>query len=151
MSLSRRDIAGAAVGKLASCDQAILEKLRITIPRIDVGEVELQMSVAPDMVNSQNVCHGGFLFTLADTASAYVTASMNLTPITTEAGISYISPARLADTVTAVARMEGSSDKAFYSTVNLRCPDGRLVAIYRSTVITRGIICEIGPQKAPQI
>ena len=43
----------------------------IEILEIEQGYAQLTMKVAEWMVQGHGVCHGGFLFTLADTAMAY--------------------------------------------------------------------------------
>ncbi len=55
------------------------------VVNIDRRSVELSMSVMDRMVDSQRVCHGGFLYLLADTAFAYARSAPGLGPIILQA------------------------------------------------------------------
>lgn len=43
----------------------------IELIEMDDGFAQMTMTVSPDMLNGHQTCHGGQLFTLADTAFAY--------------------------------------------------------------------------------
>ncbi|MDO4239694.1 hotdog fold thioesterase [Micrococcus sp.] len=76
----------------------------ITLGEAADGHVTLHRDVTEDMVNSHEICHGGFLFHLADSALAYCVATFGDTPVTRRADITYVAPARLGTRLTATAR-----------------------------------------------
>ncbi|MBB4736059.1 acyl-CoA thioesterase [Micrococcus cohnii] len=76
----------------------------VTLGEVSEGAVTLHREVTADMVNSHEICHGGFLFHLADTALAYCVATFGAAPVTRRAEITYIAPAPLGATLTASAR-----------------------------------------------
>ena len=131
-------VATAAVEKLMAADARILQMLGIALDSIEAEGVRLSMRVSAEMVNSQQLCHGGFLFTLADTAGAYLAASLNIQPVSTEASISYATAAQLGEQVQALASREGATQRSVYTTVKIFGEDTRLVAIYRGTYLSRG-------------
>ena len=45
-----------------------LHALGIEVKINEIGSAEAVMEVRPDMMNGHDICHGGFIFTLADTA-----------------------------------------------------------------------------------
>ena len=63
----------------------------------------LTMTVRADMLNGHATCHGGFIFTLADSAFAFACNSYNLTTVASGCTIEFVAPAREDDVLTAVA------------------------------------------------
>ena len=74
------------------------------IARVAPGFAELTMTVRGDMVNGHAICHGGFVFTLADSAFAFACNSYNLNTVAAGCSIEFLAPAREGDVLTAVAR-----------------------------------------------
>jgi acyl-CoA thioesterase len=58
------------------------------------GYSHLTMVVRPDMVNGHHICHGGFLFTLADSAFAYACNAYNRNTVASACHIDFLAPAR---------------------------------------------------------
>jgi len=88
-ALYRRDRASQALGmKLAA---------------VRPGWARVEMSVRADMLNGHDVCHGGILFALADSAFAFACNSYNESTVAAAAAIDFLSAARLGDELTAEA------------------------------------------------
>jgi acyl-CoA thioesterase len=66
----------------------------ITIVSIRPGYSLLTMKVRPDMVNGHHICHGGYLFTLADSAFAYACNAYNRNTVASACHIDFLTPAR---------------------------------------------------------
>ena len=62
------------------------------------------MTVRADMLNGHAICHGGFIFTLADSAFAFACNSYNLNTVASGCAIDFLAPAREGDVLTARAR-----------------------------------------------
>jgi acyl-CoA thioesterase len=73
---------------------------------VDVGEgtATVEMAVGPLMVNGHGICHGGFVFTLADTAFACAcnTDGRGVT-VASGAEITFVAPVREGDLLVATA------------------------------------------------
>jgi len=69
------------------------------------GWARVQMTVRDDMVNGHGVCHGGMIFTLADTAFACACNSWGPVTVAAGADIAFVAPGRAGDFLTAEARM----------------------------------------------
>ncbi len=69
-----------------------------------VGAATVRMAVRDDMLNGLDVCHGGILFTLADTAFAYACNSYEHPSIAASASIDFLRPAIAGDQLRAHAR-----------------------------------------------
>ena len=110
-----------AIGAMEEADREILALLGIEVNERAADRAVLAMTVRMDMVNSQGFCHGGFVYTLADTAFAYAAGSDGVGPITASAEIIYLRGARLGDTLRAEAvvitrsRRSGTADAEVFN------------------------------------
>ncbi len=71
---------------------------------VDEGSAEFSLTVADHHANGHGICHGGVIFTLADTAFAFACNSRNQSTVAMHNIISYLAPGRIGDTLTATAR-----------------------------------------------
>jgi acyl-CoA thioesterase len=126
------------VDTLMAADRSILRSLSIGLSSVRSGEVALSLKVTSAMVNSQNICHGGFLFTLADTASAYTVGSLGCEPATSEAQISYVAPVSVGDKIIASGEILQIAKKLVYTAVTLKNQRDEIVALFRATTVIRG-------------
>src|SRR5215470_16700385 len=78
--------------------------LGMTIVEIGPGRATLTMTVQPQMVNGQRIAHGGFIFTLADSAFAFACNSHNEKAVAAQGNITFIKPGKLGDVLVATAR-----------------------------------------------
>ena len=69
------------------------------------GWARVRMAIRDDMVNGHDVCHGGVIFSLADTAFACACNSWGPVTVAAGADIVFIAPGRRGDVLTAEARM----------------------------------------------
>ncbi len=67
------------------------------------GRATVTMTVRADMVNGHAICHGGFVFALADSAFAFACNSYNRIAVAQDCDIVFVAPARLGDVLTAEA------------------------------------------------
>ncbi|NNF76457.1 MAG: hydroxyphenylacetyl-CoA thioesterase PaaI, partial [Rhizobiales bacterium] len=89
------------------------------------------MKVRPDMVNGHKLCHGGLIFTLADSAFAFACNSYNLRTVAASAEVSFLKSAFEGEILTADARerwREGRNGIYDISVVN---GDGVVIAEFR--------------------
>jgi acyl-CoA thioesterase len=78
--------------------------LGMRITKVAPGFAELTMTVRHDMVNGHAICHGGFVFTLADSAFAFACNSYNANTVAAGCAIEFLAPSREGDVLTATAR-----------------------------------------------
>ena len=102
-ALSLDDIARACADVMRNEDDAS-NGLGIEIIDVKAGQATLAMTVQPHMVNGHRIAHGGFIFTLADSAFAYACNSHNERAVATQGSISFIRPGKLGDVLVATAR-----------------------------------------------
>ena len=82
---------------------AASQALGMRIVDVGPGTATLQMKVRDDMVNGHNIGHGGFTFTLADSAFAFACNSYNRRTVAHTCQVTYLRPTRLGDLLTATA------------------------------------------------
>ena len=78
--------------------------LGMEIVDIGPGRATLTMTVKANMVNGQRLAHGGFIFTLADSAFAFACNSHNDRAVAAQGNITFIRPGKLGDKLVATAR-----------------------------------------------
>jgi acyl-CoA thioesterase len=107
------------------------QALGITVEAIAPGSATCKMVVREDMLNGHGTCHGGLLFTLADTAFAYACNAGNRATVALNCQITFITPARQGELLTASAREQSRSGRTGVYDVEVRNADGTVVALFR--------------------
>ncbi len=102
-TLSPDDLARACADAMWKHDSAS-SGLGMRIVDVGAGRATLTMIVQPHMVNGQLIAHGGFIFTLADSAMAFACNSHNEKAVAAHGDITFVRPGKLGDTLVAVAR-----------------------------------------------
>ena len=102
-ALSPDDLARACADAMWRDDDAS-KGLGMKIVEVKAGQATLTMTVEPHMVNGQRIAHGGFIFTLADSAFAFACNSHNERVVAAQGNITFIRPGRLGDLLVATAR-----------------------------------------------
>ena len=103
----------------------------------NLGSATARMQVRDDMVNGFDVCHGGLLFALADTAFAFACNAYDRVTFAASASIEFLRPATLGDTLRAVATEEHRGRSSAYYTVRVDNQDGDVVALFRGRSVSR--------------
>ena len=75
----------------------------VSIAEIDEGTATLELTVASHHCNGHGMCHGGVIFSLADSAFAFACNSRNQRTVAQHNTISYLRPANEGDKLRAVA------------------------------------------------
>jgi acyl-CoA thioesterase len=98
---------------------------------IGPGTARLRMAVREDMVNCHGICHGGYIFAVADTAFAYACNSYNHRAVASGVDINFVAPAQLGDVLTAHghARQQGGRNGVY--DIEVTNQDGKLIALFR--------------------
>ena len=75
--------------------------LGMTVLAVGPGSATMAMTVREDMLNGHDICHGGFVTTLADSAFAFACNSYDEATVASGFAIDLLAPARLGDVLTA--------------------------------------------------
>lgn len=110
--------------------------IRVDVPA--AGRANATMTVRADMVNGFDVCHGGLLFTLADTAFAFACNGYDERTFAAAASIDFLRPAHLGDELRAQAREDYRGSKSGFYSVEIRNQRDEVVAVFRGRSASRG-------------
>ncbi len=110
---------------------AAIHALDMSVEVTEVGQAEARFEVRAGMLNGFHVCHGGYLFALADTAFAYACNSYNQKTVAAGASIEFLRPAKLGDRIVAAATERHRGGRTGIYDVVLSNQDGEEVAIFR--------------------
>lgn len=112
--------------------------LGISVEVEEAGRATARMMVREDMLNGFDVCHGGLIFSLADTAFAFACNGYNDLTFAAQADIEFVRPAIKGDALVAVAREDYKGRKTGFYTVEVTNQDDQLVAMFRGRSASKG-------------
>lgn len=107
------------------------KSMGMEILAVGPGTATLRMVVRDDMLNGFDICHGGFITTLADSAFAFACNSHNELTVASGFAIDIVAPGREGDTLTAVAGEVSLSGRTGVYDINIRNQRDELVAVFR--------------------
>jgi len=111
-------------------DDKASQALGIKIEITSAGEATARMTIREDMVNGLEVCHGGLVFALADTAFAFACNAYNVQSFAASCQIEFLRPALLNDVLLATASEDHRGRRSGYYTVKIRNQRDDLVAMF---------------------
>ena len=112
-------------------NDAASQMLGITVKANQPGHATAYMSVRADMCNGHAICHGGILFTLADTAFAYASNNTNKNTVASGCTIEFIAPALQGDELTAIATERSRSGRTSVYDTEIFNQRDELIALFR--------------------
>ena len=100
----------------------------IVIEEALAGYARLRMTLREDMLNGHRTVHGGMIFSLADTAFAYVCNGWNERTVAAQASIVFLDKAETGETLIAEAEEVSKVGRSGVTHVTVRTDDGRVIA-----------------------
>ncbi len=104
--------------------------LGIEISDVDVGRATASMTVRPEMSNGHGICHGGYVFLLADTAFAFACNTHGATTVASGADVEFLLPVAVGDRLVARAQEVALRGRSGVYDVEVRRED-EVVAVFR--------------------
>jgi acyl-CoA thioesterase len=112
----------------------------IALTAIAPGQATMAMQVQPNMVNGHNICHGGFVFLLADSAFAYACNSYGQHAVASSAAIEFLAASTLGDTLEANAKMIKQGKRSGIYDIIVTNQRAELIALFRGrSATTKGV------------
>ena len=112
-------------------DDKASHALGIEIDITSVGAASACMTVRGDIVNGLNVCHGGLVFALADTAFAFACNAYNEQTFAASCQVEFLRPAKLGDELVATASEDHRGRRSGHYTVKIHNQRNEIVALFR--------------------
>lgn len=128
--LSAQEIAQACADAMWRDDRAS-KALGMSIIRVAPGEAVLSMTIRPDMTNGHDICHGGFMFTLADSTFAFACNTYNQRTVAQQCAVTFLRPVAAGETLTAHAIERSKVGRGGIYDVTVRDSKDVVVAEFR--------------------
>jgi acyl-CoA thioesterase len=143
--MSAERLARAAADAMWAQDKAS-RALGMAIAEIAPGAATLTMPVSETMVNGHGLCHGGYIFTLADSAFAFACNSHNQRAVAQHCAITFLAPGRLGDLLTARCRELSRAERSGVYDVTVTRQGGEVIAEFRglSRTVKGTLVLETG-------
>lgn len=129
--LPAQQVAEACAETLWQSDRAS-QALGMVLEEIRPGYARLSMPVRADMVNGHRNCHGGFIFSLADSTFAFACNSTNQRSVAAAASIDFLAPAKLGDVLTASGHTRFREGRTGIYDIRVENQAGELIALFRA-------------------
>jgi acyl-CoA thioesterase len=99
-SAEAKALAQQVAESMFAVDTATKDTMGMTILSCEPGRAVLRMTVRALHLNGHQICHGGFIFTLADSTFAFACNSYNKAAVAAGCSIEFLKPAKLGDVLT---------------------------------------------------
>ena len=123
--LARR--VGAAIYAADTCSKW----LGMTLEEVRPGYARMRMAVRPEFLNGHGICHGGLMFTLADSTFAFACNSHNIPAVAAGCTIEFLKPVQAGDTLMAEAVEQTVSGRHGIYDIRVGNAAGEAVAMFR--------------------
>ncbi len=130
MGLSEQEIAERSAAAMGAGDAAS-KFVGISLVSVGPGRAEMQMTVTENHCNGHGICHGGFIFTLADSCFAFACNSYNQTTVAQHNTITYVTAGKLHDVLTATATEVSRAGRNGVYDVLVKNQHGTIVSTFR--------------------
>lgn len=133
--MSPQDVAEATRDAMWENDRAS-QSLGMRVLAIGPGHAVLSMAVREDMLNGHDLCHGGLICTLADSAFAFACNAYNELTVAAGFDVNLMASARKGDTLTATARELSKAGRTGVYDIAVTNQHGEAVAAFRGRSYT---------------
>jgi len=110
--------------------------LGMTVVEIAPGRAVLTMTIRDEMLNGHDICHGGLITTLADSAFAFACNAYNELTVASGFTVDLLAPGRLGDVLTATCTEVSKAGRTGVYDCEVRNQRGERVAIFRGRSYT---------------
>lgn len=128
--LTAQELADACADAMWREDNAT-RHLGMRRDRVAPGLSVISMIIRPEMTNGHGTCHGGYIFTLADSAFAFACNTYNQRAVAQHCSVTFIAPAFVGDRLTATAREVSRRGRGGIYDINVTNQNGDHIAEFR--------------------
>jgi len=112
-------------------DDAATQSLGMQLISVAPGQAAITMTVTALMVNGHKICHGGYIFTLADSAFAFACNTYNQRTVAQHCAVTFLTSAKLGDKLVARAVERQRSGRSGIYDVTVTREEGNVIAEFR--------------------
>lgn len=103
----------------------------MSLDHVGPGTATLSLPLRPEHLNGHKICHGGYIFMLADSAFAFACNSYNQLAVAYQNSITYVLPGKAGDVLTAKATEISKAGRAGIYDVTITNQNGDVLAHFR--------------------
>lgn len=143
---ARHNLAQRVGQAMFAADRASRETMGMELLECAPGRAVMRMAVQPLHLNGHRICHGGFIFTLADSTFAFACNSYNKNAVAAGCSIEFLKPAHEGDVLTCEGVEQVLSGRHGIYDMTVRNQHGQVVALFRgkSAQISGTVLPEAG-------
>ena len=146
-NLSPHELAAQVGEAMFAADAASKEFLQMELLACEPGRAVMRMKVRAAMLNGHRICHGGLIFTLADSTFAFACNSHNKVTVAAGCSIEFLKPAHLGDVLTCEGVEQVLQGRHGVYDMKVTNQRGEVVAVFRgkSAQIPGTVVPEAAP------
>lgn len=129
--MTPEDLAARVGAAMFAADAASRDFLGMELLSCEPGRARLRMTVREPMLNGHKLCHGGLIFTLADSTFAFACNSHNRATVAAGASIEFLRPAHLGDVLTCEGAEQVLQGRHGIYDMKVTNQRGEVVAVFR--------------------
>lgn len=129
-TMSPDQLARATAQAMYEAD-ACSRALGLELLEVRPGYASMRMQVRPDFLNGHQICHGGLIFTLADSTFAFACNSYNINTVASGCSIEFLRPVPGGEELTAEAVEQTLSGRNGIYDIRITNRAGETVAMFR--------------------
>ena len=129
--MSPQEIARKVGETMFPVDVASKDTMGMALLACEPGRAVMQMEVKELHLNGHKICHGGFIFTLADSTFAFACNSYNKNAVAAGCSIEFLKPAHEGDVLTCEAQEQVLSGRHGIYDMRVTNQRGEVVAVFR--------------------
>ena len=127
----QRALAQRVGAAMFSADRASREFMRMELLSCAPGRASMRMTVRAEQLNGHDLCHGGLIFTLADSTFAFACNSRNKATVAAGGSIEFLRPAHLGDVLSCEAVEQTLQGRHGIYDMTVTNQVGEVIALFR--------------------
>lgn len=126
-----RELARAVGESMFAADLASRAFMQMELLSCEPGRARMRMTVRDELLNGHRICHGGFIFTLADSTFAFACNSYNKVTVAAGCSIEFLKPAQPGDVLTCTGQEQTLQGRHGIYDMRVENQRGEVVAMFR--------------------
>ena len=131
MTIDERQLAARVGESMFAADRASKDFMQMELVSCEPGRAVMRMKVREAMLNGHDICHGGLIFTLADSTFAFACNSRNHVTVAAGCSIEFLRPGHLNDVLTCEGVEQYQSGRHGVYDMRVTNQNGEVVALFR--------------------
>jgi acyl-CoA thioesterase len=131
MLIDSQTLASQVGQAMFAADRASRETMGMELLECKPGYARMRMTVRELHLNGHNICHGGFIFTLADSTFAFACNSRNKNAVAAGCSIEFLKPGQLGDVLTCEGVEQTLSGRHGVYDMKVSNQSGEVIALFR--------------------